>query len=623
MASRFLSTHSLGSHPVGQWLVHLSFLGVTLAASSVTAQYVDPGIVPQPWMQQYPPPYSPMAPMCQPNSYGMMGEPAYCSGYPLMDPNVPPWSPWNGGWENTPLRERSTYERESRIRDHDRDDYSRRSSDRSSRSSDRGSSDRQSNSGGGNPWERLERKQAEGRQKNKAQQEPVVVPDQLDVKDFDPNQEEAEVDTLVKESADRSGGKTISAPAVAPQTRPEPPPPPPPMEVPPAPIPPVVTKPQPQSQPKQDHEMEAGITVPGVRTKDCADCEATGPLTLATQSLADIAAEIGKSTNQAPAIGRQLAIAGRTILASFYQSCQALNVYLTANFGFKGVRMPEDEEITHGVNPGNFLKNIPEIVAQQPYLQGTGGPNCRDMTKTLPAFHNGVVPKFTSEKGKLKINYFTPIKTSSGENIVASDCRGFICGAFARAQLKLRAGVVKTYSCPSTLELLENKGYNCLERPQFSANDSLRQGDVIVARASDRIYGHSLMIDQVGDDPFGLNAIQNKSQCSASTLDPRKFKFTVIQSTGSFGRMAVMRITASEYAKKKNSSLMMPLMVEMAAKACLAKFGEAKTAEIKDAGQSVFGAVLRHKGTAECIDGRRDARVEGEECIQGCAELYQ
>lgn len=163
---------------------------------------------------------------------------------------------------------------------------------------------------------------------------------------------------------------------------------------------------------------------------------------------------------------------------------------------------------------------------------------------------------------------------------------------------------------------------------QFNKESSIQAGDVFVLRqpGSIDIYGHAMMFENVGEDPFGLANIQSAAQCNDRHINPENFNFSVIHSTSMAGRMAVVRMTAKNLLTEPRSSLKLWVQ-DLAIKACESRFAPGGvsavvTYPLKGGLRHRGITVLRHvgSGVSACIEDK-PVKVIGEECIEGCEEL--
>jgi len=375
-------------------------------------------------------------------------------------------------------------------------------------------------------------------------------------------------------------------------------------------------------------EMEASVLQPS-----CANCEI--PTTrLDTEAIGNIHSYLRQS------VLHPAAQAARKVMAVIYQNCEALGVDLPFGYRKEGYRHPDDGVLSHLENPNRYI-DARKAAKSNPYLRAKyDGVVCRDMQKTPPVFHVGGKAAFrNNSRGQLEVDVFNNHRNLSGGNLVTLDCSGFVSASFATAGLKFRPssdpGGAYQFSTAAMLDLVGRPaGESCIESAKFTATESLRSGDIFVMRdpQSNEAYGHVMMFESVGPDPFALNGITHPSQCESGdgSIDATKWDFTVIHSSNHSGRMAVTRTDAAHYFLAEDNGLYYWLY-EMAVHACRAKFRSApqkaehapsiRTKDGKTRRQLVM-AVARHVGAARpgCVEAR-PIRVVGEDCVEGCQEL--
>ena len=145
-------------------------------------------------------------------------------------------------------------------------------------------------------------------------------------------------------------------------------------------------------------------------------------------------------------------------------------------------------------------------------------------------------------------------------------------------------------------------GLSCLAPVTMNKNLWLQSGDIVA------LPGHVFMIDQVGSDPFGLQGILSKSQCTPQLIRVANFDFSVIQSSPSKGGVGINRILAKDYLE--TSDKFREAFVDFAVRTCKAKFGE------KPGLAKGIATITRHLGTPECFD--REIALARESCLRNC-----
>ncbi|MCM2282766.1 MAG: NlpC/P60 family protein [Bdellovibrionaceae bacterium] len=318
----------------------------------------------------------------------------------------------------------------------------------------------------------------------------------------------------------------------------------------------------------------------------------------------------------------------RKIMTTLYQSCDAANRRLPLGFRMSGSTVPEDGVQSHKQNPNLYF--TPSVAAESHYYIEPRPRNalCRDMKKTLPVFHPCGKAAIRYTGGKLEINPFNNKTNLSGGNLTTMDCSGFIAAAMAASGLKLRQSnkASEAYQLgTSELIRLGTRQNDCMKPAQFSAESSIKPGDVFVLHQGGAgLYGHAMMFENVGPDPFALNGISSASQCNGRYINPQAWEFSVIHSSGAAGRMAITRLTAQGIVA--DSQILKNWVMELAIEACYAKFktngAEAVVAFPLRNGRVQRGvSLLRHVGpsVSACVE-EKPVKIVGEECVRDCKE---
>jgi hypothetical protein len=119
------------------------------------------------------------------------------------------------------------------------------------------------------------------------------------------------------------------------------------------------------------------------------------------------------------------------------------------------------------------------------------------------------------------------------------------------------------------------------------------------------------MVDEVGEDPFGIRSVTSRNQCDH--LSAQNFDFTIMQSSPSKGSIGINRYQVKDYLKEPGEKMVNGFL-KYAKAACQAKIDSANY-RLED---SAVG-IIRHKGTPECRDRR--IQLANEACVSQCPEL--
>ncbi|PIT99194.1 MAG: hypothetical protein COT74_09300 [Bdellovibrionales bacterium CG10_big_fil_rev_8_21_14_0_10_45_34] len=290
-----------------------------------------------------------------------------------------------------------------------------------------------------------------------------------------------------------------------------------------------------------------------------------------------------------------------------YQNCDAISrPPLTASSPYtEGI-------VEQGRNPDNggvlrVISSLEKVNATHPYASGWLRQNdsCFHLPSSPLIYDFGGKPKATSSVDS-NLDYFS--NSGSGSKALGTDCTGYVFSALASAGLRLttsgrlRAISVNAYHS-SYFAKPEALPFDCLNRIEVSASHSILAGDIVA------INGHVFIIDQVGEDPFGLRKKKTSESCTLSSIDVSDFDFYLAQSSPSKGAVGINRFRGSDYL---NSSPSMAQIVKLyAVEACKSLFdGITRRPKFSS------GAITRHKGTPECID--RPIELARESCVAAC-----
>lgn len=335
--------------------------------------------------------------------------------------------------------------------------------------------------------------------------------------------------------------------------------------------------------------------------------------------------DIARMAGRGPT-GNPVSDAARRIFATLHQSCESLDRQIPAHESMRGYSLPaEIPESQKHHHPATRFFNVGEVRASHPYLQSQYAPGCQDMRQAPPVFHVGGKADIQRQNGRVQVDIFNARRNRTGGQLTTLDCSGYLSATFAAAGLRLRStDDTRTAYQLSAAEYtnLGRRSGDCMNVVSFTANQSIRAGDVFAKHNPGDAYGHSLIIESVGPDPFGLSRITDVRQCSRD-LDPAQFDFNVIQSSSHAGYPALNRMTARDLlarSRVREQGSFGAQLFEMAIIACQAKFGRAREAmRMTPDGSRRQIAIVRHVG--DSVPGCRESEpgiVQGETCVQDC-----
>lgn len=347
----------------------------------------------------------------------------------------------------------------------------------------------------------------------------------------------------------------------------------------------------------------------GVLQVDCAAPTPSNSAPTTAEAPAPSASDAPTTESFSPTTGESQAVWGIHLsMATAYQSCQALTeAPLTANSSsVQGISIVG----THpdGIGKQRVISSVSELVATDPYYKNVTsyGPNCINGKKSPLIYDYGGRPYATSGSAGT-LNFF--IDAGTGTSVLGVDCSGFVYTGLAASGLRLSPGVdmkaTGVYGISSDMFVEpENNQMTCLQKISVTPQSTLKAGDVVA------IYGHVVMIDSVGADPFGINRVGSSAGCS--NLQAKDFDFVIIQSDPSIGGVGINRFMASDYLYNDNT--MKVGLEKYAYYSCLAKFNQKSyTPNLGNL------SVVRHTLTPSCIGNR--VKLVQESCVQGCTAL--
>lgn len=309
--------------------------------------------------------------------------------------------------------------------------------------------------------------------------------------------------------------------------------------------------------------------------------------------------------------GGNLAVfGGRWAFATAYQSCQSLQLpSMTQNTSeVSGISIVGKH--SDGVGSKRMIASLSQVQGTHYYIKDmkTYGDTCFNVRQNPLIYDYGGKPYGTTALTS-PIDLFK--NNGDGTSVLGIDCSGYVYTSMATAGLRLKSGrPLKAsdswaWGSSSYVEPQKN-GLTCLDKISVTSKSSLLPGDIVA------VYGHVLLVDKAGDDPFGIGSVKSESECAKLTSN--QFDFVVAQSAPSKGGIGINYYEARDYLP--TSSKMKTGLEKYAYYACLAKFnGRTYTPNIGTL------SVVRHKGTPECMAPR--VTLARESCIQSCSSLIR
>ena len=331
-----------------------------------------------------------------------------------------------------------------------------------------------------------------------------------------------------------------------------------------------------------------------------------------------------------------IAWGARQAMATMYQNCSVLrsDMLIPGDFVNPGRVMLDPDHAyidADAIQAGTeLLRHSPyefftpsKVVEGSPYIsQGPSANGCRDVSDAPPVFYVGRKAAITNGGKNVDLLRVIPGKNgkvpAAGQGLRAIDCWGFQCAALHRAGVNLKPN---SPSCETSATGFSNmQGNNsCFQPATFEGGRSIRSGDILAFPVPGEAFGHSMMIESVGPDPFALSELQSASDCVPGKIKWENFDFIVIQSSVLAGRMAATRMQANHMLYKFEDEVK-SMFLDIAARACLAKFSGGKQTAKIGAGHGRYALQRFQDRRDECWDPNGPATLAGEGCLASCPE---
>lgn len=345
--------------------------------------------------------------------------------------------------------------------------------------------------------------------------------------------------------------------------------------------------------------------------------------------------------------------AAQTIMNTFYQNCEAAAQapYDVEKLGDLRGYVSLRNDVTKGTN--SRVQDLAVARDSQYYVKCDGRQrprkNCRDLCGAPPTYLWGGMGTYQKTKKGITLDVFhntEPTQTLAGHP--GLDCSGFIHTVFALAGLRVRPDQAPSAETADsiTARTFMNQPGGCFKDTSL---DQIRPGDLIAWTT------HIVMVDSVGEDPFGLKAVSKIEDCTFENLKPDRFGLVVINSKGGTDSIsdevkaldaknpALKRKLQAVEAKKTGVGIGISKLrwadlaavspnsvMELALAACFAKFGKdlppGKSLNQKPWRETIN--VVRHRLTEGDADidpadpclARKDETISlvGFECVKTC-----
>ncbi len=347
------------------------------------------------------------------------------------------------------------------------------------------------------------------------------------------------------------------------------------------------------------------------QTNASEEMDPIAPVEVPPQESALAARDFEYHKRQALKAGFTLASFGaQWTLATAYQSCQAtilpsMNSQTPSVEGIEEVGRHPD-----GVGKKRKIASLSDVVRTHYYVRDNSrySQGCFDL-RTSPLIYDYGGKPYATTATSSPIDLFK--NNGDGTSVLGIDCSGYVFTAMASSGLRLKKGRALKASDSwawgsSSYVEPQNNGLTCLNKVSVTPTASLKSGDIVA------VYGHVVIIERAGKDPFGLSRAQTVEDCSS--LKASGFDFTVAQSSPSKSAIGINFYEARDYLP--TSAKMKSSLEKYAYYACLAKFNN-KT-YTPNLGTS---SVVRHSGTESCMAPR--VSLSRESCVASCGSLLR
>ena len=316
----------------------------------------------------------------------------------------------------------------------------------------------------------------------------------------------------------------------------------------------------------------------------------------------------GEQSAPASSMQKRMVAGIENTFSTVYQSCNALGVS-TVTGSTPDVQGIKKLSTTHsdGIGGQRIVSDLAKVQATHPYIKVAGvggGNNCFNVKGNPLIYDYGGSPSVSDNV----INMFK--NAGSGTEVLGVDCSALVSSMAAASGLRYKPGqdskAIYIRQNSSKFINASASGFTCYQNVDVDKTSLIKTGDIAA------VSGHVVMVDKVGDDPFGLAAITKAADCSTKVTSS-KFNFSVVQSSPSKNGMGINRYVAKDYLNE--STKMKTLFVAYAKAACNAKFSGKK-----ESPRSSSWGIIRHKGTPECLTTATE--LARQSCVSSCRKTF-
>ena len=308
----------------------------------------------------------------------------------------------------------------------------------------------------------------------------------------------------------------------------------------------------------------------------------------------------------------------RKVLASIFQSCKAIEEPITPETSpqnASGVKSADYNKNHVGkerkfTDKSTYIETHPVLkILNDDSSYPTDG--CYDATEVPPVYAYGSKAK-PSGNNEWSLDQAGPGVIPSSAEASGIDCSGMISLALGSQGLKFTTNE-KNYSQRSTTGFndLLGKSNSCLKHAPFSGSTTILAGDMVNTKK-----GHIIMIDSVGDDPFGIKKVKSEGG-SCNDISVVDFDFTYIHSGPAKGNIGPSRVEA-----KAGGTGHIDKLLVVAREACEKgnqEYSSEKISNSANLGSKSFSIIRHDSENSDCISDQKQ-KIQGESCIKQCTE---
>ncbi len=305
---------------------------------------------------------------------------------------------------------------------------------------------------------------------------------------------------------------------------------------------------------------------------------------------------------QAPRASVNLSEGAKKVMSVIYQSCEAVKLAPLDDQAayMEGVSVIGDH--SDGVGKVRKIASLPLVQKTHPYLRIQNNESgCFPVNDKPVIYDYGGKPSYRSAAG-FEIDLFK--NAGSGGRELGLDCSALVVASLGIQGLRLKPNedmTARNTAAFGTATLIKSPDYfPCLDYVTIGKNEApLLPGDIVT------VQGHTLIIDETGQDPMGLSSVTNEKACSQISVDQMDFK--VLHSSPGWGSVGIARMEGRDYLK--TSTKMRAGILKYARNHCVLNF-QNKILKPKYTDVSI----TRHGKTTECLG--KSLTLNHQSCVR-------